>query len=582
MLNEVIFDHPIEDPKLVSYVRPELRAMEEELQRSRDCYNLLRNAARDDVSSKYLPQEAGEPPEAYEARLGRSVFVSTYRDAIRAYCGLLTNFQVSEPPKTLEEALQNVDRNGSSVEKFLNDFDNLVFRDGAAAVLVDMPPPNTPEAQDIAIDGKGVPLPAAPELPASTREEVEQGRVPYLLLLERSNVINWRARIVGGKEEIDWVVIRAIEEGPAEEGVFGVELIPVYLHVMRGQWIKYKLERKSNGGSISWEQVQIGQGFTTSGEVPIVWYSATSTRFGTGELPLAALADLSIQHFQLRSDLVELLHKVSMPVPVRKGAPLDANGNPPPLVIGPNTAVDLPADLGAGFDFAEPSGSSLQQHREEIAHVELLQDRASLQFLSSGVVKTATEAVLQGGQVTAQIKTMIENKESVFGRVLGFWTEFTAEDLANDAGLEIDDELIQRPLDAQGQKALLELFGQDAIDHKTLLEELKRGHALSQNLDIEAVMEAVKKQKEEAQQEAMDLMKTQADLAPETDAPGAGAASPGAPGEPPGPGGPAAAAGAPGAAAKPGAKPPAKPGAKPGTGAPRQRPGKKPLVKAKA
>jgi hypothetical protein len=578
MLNEVIFDHPTEDPKLVSYVRPELRAMEGELQRSRDCYNLLRNADREDVSSQYLPQEMGEPPEAYEARLGRSVFVSTYRDAIRAYCGLLTNFQISEPPATLEQNLGNVDRNGSSVEKFLNDFDNLVFRDGAAAVLVDMPPPNIPDVPELAVDEDGVPITVAPELPASFREEIEQGRTPYLLLLERSNVINWRSRIIGGKEEIDWVVIRAIEEDASEDGDFGVELVPVYLHVQRGSWDKYRLERKSAGGSVAWEQVLIGSGVTTTDEVPIVWYSATSTRFGSGELPLAALADLSIQHFQLRSDLVELLHKVSMPVPVRKGAPLDANGNPPPLVIGPNTAVDLPADPGSGFDFAEPSGGSLQQHREEIAHVELLQDRASLQFLSSGVVKTATEAVLQGGQVTAQIKTMIENKESVFGKILAFWSKFTAEELANDSGLEIDDELIQRPLDAQEQKALLELFGQDAIDHKTLLEELKRGHALSQNLDIEAVMEAVKKQKEEAQQEAMDLMKAQADPAPETDAPGAGAASPDAPGKPPGPGGPAAAVGAPGAAAKPPAKAPAKPG----TGAPRQRPGKKPLVKAKA
>ena len=35
------------------------------------------------------------------------------------------------------------------------------------------------------------------------------------------------------------------------------------------------------------------------------------------------LADLSIQHFQMRSDLNELLHKCAMPVPVRKGAPID-------------------------------------------------------------------------------------------------------------------------------------------------------------------------------------------------------------------------------------------------------------------
>ena len=48
---------------------------------------------------------------------------------------------------------------------------------------------------------------------------------------------------------------------------------------------------------------------------------ATGSRFGIGSVPLTGLADLSIQHFQLRSDLAELIHKLSMPVPVRKEHP---------------------------------------------------------------------------------------------------------------------------------------------------------------------------------------------------------------------------------------------------------------------
>ena len=36
--------------------------------------------------------------------------------------------------------------------------------------------------------------------------------------------------------------------------------------------------------------------------VPLVWYGATTTRFAQGDLPMDGLADLSIQHFQMRSD----------------------------------------------------------------------------------------------------------------------------------------------------------------------------------------------------------------------------------------------------------------------------------------
>ena len=87
--------------------------------------------------------------------------------------------------------------------------------------------------------------------------------------------------------------------------------------------------------------------------MPLVWFGATGSRFGVGAVPLAGLADLSIQHFQLRSDLAELIHKLSMPVPVRKGASTDALGRPAPLTIGPNSAIDLPVE--GDFFFAEPA-----------------------------------------------------------------------------------------------------------------------------------------------------------------------------------------------------------------------------------
>ena len=34
-------------------------------------------------------------------------------------------------------------------------------------------------------------------------------------------------------------------------------------------------------------------------------------------------------------------------------------------------------------------------------------------------------------------------------------------------------------------QSYLNLFGENAISHQTLLEELQRGHALSQDIDIE-------------------------------------------------------------------------------------------------
>lgn len=496
MQYDVLVDHPIDDPELVSYVRPELRALSDELERVRDCFNLLRG---DKVKGKYLAQEYGEPDEAYIGRLNRSTYTPVFRDAIRAFAGLLGNYQVSEPPKSLDDNLENVDMMGSSLNKFLGELDQLVLRDGGAAVLVEMPPEQQVE---------------------SALEEIEAGRRPYLVPVERADVINWRTRITGGREIVEFAVIRTVMEMPSEDGQYGCNVEPVYVLLTPGQYQKIRLVRNNNS---RWTQQVIEQGMTSLPTVPLVWYGSTGSRFGIGSIPLAGLADLSIQHYQLRSDLAELIHKLSMPVAVRKGAPTDMHGRPAPLTIGPNTAIDLPVE--GSFEFAEPNGSSLAQHQAEITHVEALMDRSSLAFIyGSQTTKTATEAVLQGAQIQAQVATLIENKESAFDLILRLWTSYTGEKIALTTGIEISDNLIQRPLEAQEVQAYLGLFGANAISHQTLLEELQRGHALSQEIDVEEEIKRISEEKRKAQEEAVKNMQAMAEAGggPEAFAPAPG------------------------------------------------------------
>lgn len=478
--------HPSEDPALVSYIRPELRALVEELDRSRDCFNMMRTGKGKDTLSKYLPQEMGEPDRCYEARLGRSTYTSVFRDSIRAFAGVLSQYQLKELPASLEAAENNVDLLGSSVSKFLNVIDQMVLRDGGAAVLVDMPP-------------------ADPEI-TSAKEELDYEVRPYLIAIERSNLINWRTRMVNGREVIEQAVIRMLEELPAQDGKFGAELEPVYIFLYPGGFLKYRLERTAT----SWRMVTIDQGTTTLDCVPLVWYGSNGSKFGESDIPLVGLADLSIQHLQLRSDLAELIHKLSMPVPVRVGAPTDASGRTAPLTLGPNTAVDLP--LEGSFSFAEPSGSSLAQHQEEINHVEKLMDRSSLAFLYGGESnRTATEVMLSGAQIQAQITTLIENKQSFFDQIIYLWTKYTAEEKDDESGLEISENLIQRPMEPGETQALLGLFSSNALSHQTLLEELQRGHILSETLDIEEELARVEEEKKKAAEEAISMMQATSD-----------------------------------------------------------------------
>jgi hypothetical protein len=95
-----------------------------------------------------------------------------------------------------------------------------------------------------------------------------------------------------------------------------------------------------------------------------------SSAFGDGELPHLGLAHQYLNHFRCKSEYEELLSRTALPVGVRKGM-VDAMGNSQagPVVLGPNTCMDLPAD--ASFEFVEIRARSLAEHR---AWLQILDD----------------------------------------------------------------------------------------------------------------------------------------------------------------------------------------------------------------
>ena len=475
---------PSDDARLVSYQRPELRALRPQLQRAEDCWNLLPRDGgelENTTRANYLPREMGEPFEAYQGRIGRSSYPSTYRDSIRSFAGLLSRFQLHQAPKTLENSEGDVDMQGSSLRRFLSELDQRVLRDGGAAVLVEMP--------------------AADTQMASALEERKAGRRPYLVMLERTQIINWRSHLDAGKEVLDLVVIRLEEEVP--DGRYGSTTEEVFLVMVPGAWRKVMLKKGGPNGMLREEVLE--EGTTSLSEIPVVWLGTTTNKIGGGDVVMDGLAQLSIEHMQLRSDLSELIHKCALPAGVRIGDSLLPDGSPKPLMIGPNSVLDLPE--GGDFRWAEINGGSLQRHQEEVAHVEKLMKEASLSYLwGDGGTRTATEAALASAQISSQVRALIEGKLSAFRQVMEFWCAYSGEKLHQEAGIGISDSLIQRPLESNDVAQIINLSTNNLISHQTTLSELQRGGALDPDLDIEEELERVAEEKEAAVKEAQQMM----------------------------------------------------------------------------
>lgn len=443
--------HPIDDPALPSYRHPELREYEADLQLVHDAYRNLRGC-----KDRYLAQEPKEPPDAYQARLGRSVFSDFFRSSIEAFAGVLTRFSLVDPPPSFEQAADNIDMEGSSLEAWWMQADTYVLRDGACALQVEMPPGAAANAAD----------------------EAMQGRRPYLIARPRGKVLNWRTAIVGGVERLEQVTFLEMTEVP--DGLFGIKREPRYRVITAAEWFLFRIDTDSKGKAtaiIDKQGRNEGPGGRPLPMVPVVWYSADiGAGFGRGDLPLRQVAEHNIEHFQRRSDLREKDHKCNLPVPVVIGRTPPAPGQTQrPLVIGPNSVVEL--DQGGSFTFAEPSANSLAESRTQIQEVEKLIARQTLGFLygdSSGT-KTATQAGLESAQTEANVKQIGQNKASAMQSLLAIWCAFTGEPLSPGAGLQMSSTIYDRPLEPQDVAQLQSLAGGvELISQQSAVELLQR------------------------------------------------------------------------------------------------------------
>lgn len=454
---------PAADKNLPSFQHPLYVEVADDLQWAIDCWNELK-----DCKANYLPKEEKEPDQAYTNRLTRSQFDSRFAPALRGHAGLLSEFTLTgEAPQTVRDYEKNIDQQGNSLTTFLTEVDEMVLRDGGCGILVEYPP--EPK------DEQGNPL-----IQSAADEQAFEMR-PYLVAIDRRDIINWDIEYVQGKPFIKFAVIR--EHHLVPDGEFGCEPKTYYRVLRPGSFEVYELEQ-SNGKWRATLHPELS-GETNLDRVPLVWYSISNNKILQGNPPFLNLAKLNVEHFQKRSSLNEVLHKCNMPVPVRKGLIKSVQDLLKPvikLVIGPNSVVDIPSD--GDFYFAEPTGNAIAATQADIEKLEDAMDRMSLAFLSGGEVeKTATQALLDSAQIGATLKSMQLRKRSAVEQIFDLWIEYTGEKTAGS--IEVSAKMLQLPPNPQDIGLILDAMGVK-ISNRLGLEMLLQRGWLPQDTDIDA------------------------------------------------------------------------------------------------
>lgn len=390
----------------------------------------------------YLKQEPREEDESYDVRLSRSVCPPYFVRMERMLAGMLTRkpVRLNEVPETIEEQLFDVDLEGNNLTNFIYNISRLCIRYGHIGVLVDAP--------------------------------AEGGR-PYWIPYTPRDIIGWRTEIKDGQRQLSQ--LRLTERIVKPKGLYGEETIEQIRVLEPGT---FKLFQRNNDGDFK----KVDEGNTSLDIIP--FSVAYSNKVGIYESrpPLEDIAELNIKSYQIQSDYDNQLHISAVPMLAFFGFPAAAEE----VSAGPSEALSLPE--GSSASYIEPNGNSFQAQRDRIDKLEYQINELGLAAILGQKMsaETAQSKRIDRSQGDSTMMVLSQQIQDLVDNCLRFHALFEKQSVAGTSFVNRD--FVDTSLEPQGVDALLKIYAQGVIDQEELLKKLVEGEVLSEDFDIEEMI----------------------------------------------------------------------------------------------
>ena len=395
---------------------------------------------------KYLPQEPREQDISYDARLLRSVLAPYYVRLERMLAGMLTRkpVRLDDVPDVIREQLFDVDLQGNDLQTWLFAASRVCIRYGHVGVLVDAPAAG------------------------------QNGR-PYWVTYTPREILGFRTELKDGKQEL--TQLRLAEKIVVPDGLYGEKQVEQVRVLTPGA---FEIHQKDQKGDF----IIVDEGRTSLSEIP--FSVAYSNRMGVLESlpPLADIAELNLQHYQVQSDLSNQLHISAVPMLALFGYPAAAEE----ISAGPGEAMALPE--GSDARYIEPAGNSYEAQFKQLDRIaEQINALGLASILGSKLsAETAEAKRIDRSQGDSTMMVVAQQMQDLIDNCLRFHAEYMQERTAGSSLVNRDFMGIR--LDPQEIQALLQLYTAGTITQETLLLQLEAGEVLGDDFDVEQEIEA--------------------------------------------------------------------------------------------
>ena len=392
------------------------------------------------LRTKYLPMEPGESPPSYKRRLDRSYLVNFFDRIVKNLAAKPFTRPVGIKSDTHQEFADeysvNVDGKGTGATALGSTILEDAIRMGTSFLCAD--------------------------------KAVNGGR-PYLYHLPGERVLGFRM-----DEDDKLTEIRIKESAVVADGEWGEkEVTRVRVFKRDGEVVTWSLYDGEDGSPIALEQP-----FALK-EIPVVAVHSSPV-VASGELmaapPLIDLAYGNVQHWQEKSDQLNILRVARIPVLFASGVADDAS-----IAIGAEYAIK--GDIGADLKYVEHSGAAIGAGRDSIRDLEMQMQSYGLDMLeNTGVAETAQGRTLRAGETNNRVAMTTLNLSSAMSKGFGWLAYFNrlpdAEfhvDINTDYGVTSD---------AQVLSTLTTMRTMGDISREDYLQEMKRHSVLGNEFNL--------------------------------------------------------------------------------------------------
>ena len=395
---------------------------------------------------KFLPQEPRELDESYDNRLQRSVLAPYYVRLERMLAGMLTRkpVRLDDVSDQIREQLFDVDLQGNDLQTWLYNTSRTCIRYGHVGVLVDAP------------------------------KSGDNGR-PYWITYTPRDILGWRTEMADGQQKL--TQLRLFEKVLVPDGLYGEKQVEQVRVLTPGAFEIFQKDQKGDFRVVD-------EGTISLSGIP--FSVAYSNRVGVLESfpPLADIAELNLQHYQVQSDLGNQLHISAVPMLALFGFPAAAEE----ISAGPGEALSLPE--GAAASYIEPAGNSYDaQFRRLDQIVSQINDLGLAAVMGAKLsAETAESKRIDRSQGDSTMMVVAQQMQDMIDNCLRFHADYLQESQAGSS--LVNRDFMGARLEPQEIQALLQLYTAGTVTQETLLLQLEAGEVLGDDFDVEAELEA--------------------------------------------------------------------------------------------